>query len=344
MKTDISQFDYQLPTRLISQSPTEPRENGRLLFVSKDKNKFKHLHIKDFPLFFHPHDVLVLNNTKVFKARLHGICDNTQKSTVELFLVRPLSDTIWQAIGKPWKKFSPGTTVTINPNFIATIQSIESNGTINICFNKTIQQVIDLANIYGTIPLPPYIKHPTNPESYQTSYATIVGSVAAPTAGFHVTQNLLERLKQTGVIVCEITLHVGLGTFKTVKTKTIEEHTMHSEWVSISKETAEIINTAKNHRKKIIAVGTTTVRTLEGVASLYNGHLKAYEGDINLFITPGFHFNIIDGLLTNFHLPKSTLLILVSAFAGRIKILQAYENAIQNNYRFYSFGDAMIII
>ena len=343
MSTDISQFDYSLPEGFIAQSPAEPRESGRLMRVSKENNALGHLHIKDLPSLLHPLDVLVINNTKVFKARLSGICNDKMQSRVELFLVRPLTGSIWQAIGKPWKRFTVGTTISIADDFVATIRSKEKDGTLNISFGKKPQEVIRLADMFGSIPLPPYIKHPTHPESYQTSYAKVVGSVAAPTAGFHLTQNLLETIKKKGVTICEITLHVGLGTFKPVKTKTIEEHVMHSEWVSISEKTAKTIRQAKQENRRIIAIGTTSVRTLEGVAALHDGLLKAYEGDVNIFITPGFRFNIVDGMLTNFHLPKSTLIILVSAFAGRDKILRAYAEAIRNKYRFYSFGDAMFI-
>jgi S-adenosylmethionine:tRNA ribosyltransferase-isomerase len=313
------------------------------MHISKANNEIHHLHIADLPALLNPNDVLVLNNTKVFKARLFGTLNNPQKSRVELFLIRPITNTVWQAIGKPWKKLTINSTISVGPGFTATIQSKETNGTLNVLFGKTTQEVMHLADIHGSIPLPPYIKHPTHPESYQTSYAKIVGSVAAPTAGFHITQNLLNTIKRNGVTVCEITLHVGLGTFKPVKTKTIEEHVMHSEWVSVSENTATTINDAKKQKRRIIAIGTTTVRTLEGVASLNKGFLNAYEGNINLFITPGFHFNVVDGLLTNFHLPKSTLLILVSALAGKEKILHAYHEAIKHTYRFFSFGDAMFI-
>jgi S-adenosylmethionine:tRNA ribosyltransferase-isomerase len=345
MSTDISQFDYDLPDNFIAQSPAEPRETGKLMSISKMTGIIKHLHILDFPSLLLPTDILVINNTKVFKARLHGTLNNQHHSSVEIFLIHPVSesDTVWLAIGKPGKKLLDNTTVTIGPNFIATILSKNSDGTIHVSFGKTTHDVLNLADMYGSIPLPPYIKHPKNPESYQTSYAKVVGSVAAPTAGFHITPKLLETMKMKGVTICEITLHVGLGTFKPVKTKTIEEHVMHSEWVSVSDTTARTINDAKRKGRRVIAVGTTTVRTLEGVAALHNGRLEAFAGDINIFITPGFRFSIIDGFLTNFHLPKSTLLILVSAFAGRERILHAYKEAIKHSYRFYSFGDAMFI-
>jgi S-adenosylmethionine:tRNA ribosyltransferase-isomerase len=343
MATDISLFDYHLPEGFIAQSPAEPRESGRLMHISKKDDTLNHLRIKDFPSLLHPSDVLVVNNTRVFKARLLGVCDDQKQSRVELFLIRPIHDSVWQAIGKPWKRFAVGTTVSISPDFAATVRSKETNGTLNMSFGKTAQDVIRLADTFGSIPLPPYIKHPTHPESYQTSYAKIVGSVAAPTAGFHLTPDLLEIIKKKGVTICEITLHVGLGTFKPVKSQTIEEHVMHSEWVSVSEKTAKMITEAKKENRRIIAIGTTSVRTLEGVAAIHNGNLQEYEGDVNIFITPGFHFNIVDGMLTNFHLPKSTLIILVSAFAGRIKVLRAYAEAIRKKYRFYSFGDAMFI-
>jgi S-adenosylmethionine:tRNA ribosyltransferase-isomerase len=343
MPTDISLFDYNLPEKFIAQSPKIPRESAKLFHVHRFTGSVSHLTVKDLPTLLHPTDVLVINNTKVFNARLHEDLTESTNKPIELFLIRPLDGNTWQAIGKPWKKLSINAHIKIAPDFIATILDKKSDGTLVVTFHKTKEEVIHLANIFGSVPIPPYIKHVIDPHAYQTTYAKVTGSVAAPTAGFHLTPALLDTIKNSGVTVCEITLHVGLGTFKPVKTQTIEEHQMHSEWVSVSDTTADTIQKAKVEKRRIIAIGTTTVRTLEGIASLNNGKCKAYVGDINLFITPGFHFNVIDGMLTNFHLPKSTLLILVSAFAGRERILKAYTEAIENQYRFFSFGDAMFI-
>jgi S-adenosylmethionine:tRNA ribosyltransferase-isomerase len=346
VKTDISLFDYELPRSLIAQSPAIPRESANLMCLNKNSGIIKHHQVADFPKFLNKGDILVVNNTRVFRARLFGTIQNSygKTSKVELFLVRPLSDKIWLALGKPGKKILPGEYIYISENFIAEVLQKNQDGTLNVNFNLTADEVISQAEIYGHIPVPPYIKKEPLSQEYQTSYAKISGSVAAPTAGFHLTPALLKRIKDKGVEILEITLHVGLGTFLPVKTENLEDHQMHSEWAQISKEVAIKINQAKENSQRIIAVGTTTVRTLEGVAYLNQGKLTPFQGDVNLFIKPGFKFNIIDGMLTNFHLPKSTLLVLISTFTGREKILNAYNEAIKNNYRFYSFGDAMYII
>jgi S-adenosylmethionine:tRNA ribosyltransferase-isomerase len=342
----ITDYDYELPINLIAQTPANPRESAKLMIIDRTTGKIMHKHISDLPDFLNAGDVLVVNNSKVFKARLHGTIILPDKSlkNVEIFLVRPAGNDEWLAIGKPGKKLVTGTTVTIADGFTGTIVNKNNDGTFTISFHKSQNDVIRLANKYGAVPVPPYIKTIPAENEYQTSYAKIVGSVAAPTAGFHLTPTLLEQIKSKGVTVCEITLHVGLGTFMPVKTKTIEEHLMHSEWISINENTAEFINTAKLHSRRVIAIGTTAVRTLETVAAGNNGKLVAFSGDSRLFITPGFKFHIVDGMLTNFHLPKSTLLMLVSAFAGKERIFSAYKEAIANNYRFFSFGDAMFII
>lgn len=341
MNTSVHDYEYQLPVDRIAQTPANPRESARLMVLHKHTNSIKHLHIADLPSFFNSGDIIVVNNSKVFHARLHG---NTNNFNVELFLIRPLSDNRWLTLGKPGKKFNSNATITIAPDFIGVIEEKNADGTMIVNFNSSPDEVITKANIYGEVPVPPYIKSVPKDSDYQTIYASKVGSVAAPTAGFHLTKNILQKLKERGVSILEITLHVGLGTFMPMKSETIESHTMHSEWVEISQESASTINNAKKNNQRIIAVGTTTVRTLEGVASLYGGKLAAYSGDINIFITDGYQFQIIDSMFTNFHLPKSTLLVLVSAFAGRNKILDAYKIAVELHYRFYSFGDAMLIL
>jgi S-adenosylmethionine:tRNA ribosyltransferase-isomerase len=285
----------------------------------------------------------VINNTKVFKARLKGYIASTD-TPVEIFLIRPVNNFSWLAIGKPVKKLKENTEVIFNDSFKGKIGKIELDGTFNIIFQIGRDEVIEKANKFGEVPLPPYIKNKVELSQYQTSYAKVTGSVAAPTAGFHLTQDIRNKLLDKGVNILEITLHVGLGTFMPVRVENINDHTMHSEWVSVDKKTADSIRDAKKEGKKILAIGTTTVRTLEGIANINNGRLKAYEGDINIFIKPGYTFHVIDCLLTNFHLPKSTLLILISAILGRKKTLQIYKKAVENSYRFFSFGDAMLIL
>ena len=337
----VSDFDYDLPKQQIAQVPANPRETANLMVLCKSDGSIKHHKVANFPDFFQAGDIIVINNTKVFRARLRGAVNG---KSVELFLVRPQKNNTWLALGKPGKRITLQNKITITPNFIGTVIEKYPDGTFVVTFNLNPHEVMEKANRYGEVPVPPYIKKIPKDSDYQTVYAKHVGSVAAPTAGFHLTKQILVRLKAKGVIILEITLHVGLGTFMPIKVETIETHMMHSEWVNIPDEVAVIINRAKYNKQRIIAIGTTTVRTLEGVAALNQDKLSGYQGDVNLFITPGFKFNIVDAMLTNFHLPKSTLIVLVSAFAGREKILQAYREAVDRNYRFYSFGDAMLII
>jgi S-adenosylmethionine:tRNA ribosyltransferase-isomerase len=340
MSHPISEYNYTLPIQYIAQHPANPRESANLMLLNRKSGEIAHRKVDNLIEYLHSGDVVVLNNTKVFHARLHG---SIGTSRVELFLVKPTDATSWLALGKPGKKIQVGNDIRIAPDFTARVVEKKLDGTLIVRFPYDSTSVITKANQYGEVPVPPYIKTIPTDEEYQTVYAKQVGSVAAPTAGFHLTQNILLRLREKGVNVLEITLHVGLGTFLPVKSVTIEEHSMHSEWAEISEKVARIINDAKQRKCRIIAVGTTTVRTLEGVASLHNGTLVPYRGDIDIFIKPGFQFQICDAMLTNFHLPKSTLIILVSAFAGREHILRAYKEAVENKYRFYSFGDAMLI-
>ena len=362
---NTSDFDYNLPTERIAQNSIEPREHSRLMIVERAKRQVEDKHFYDIVDYFHAGDLLVWNNSKVFKARLIGklLTQNSQglwdhKRDVEIFLVRAMeNDGVWQVLGKPGRHIEPGTRVEIAKDFWCDVMIKEKEGTILVQFfgdeNTALgeEQVRERANAYGHIPIPPYVKdEPHEIESYQTVYSKHEGSVAAPTAGFHFTSEIIEKLRQKGVEFAEVTLHVGLGTFLPVKTERVEDHTMHSECVEITPENAEKINLAKAEGRRIIAVGTTTVRTLEGVALLDQDHgvnhfIHPYKGDINMFIRPGFEFKIIDALITNFHLPKSTLLMLVSAFAGDQEfMLDCYKRAVEEKYRFFSFGDAMFII
>lgn len=361
---NTSDFDYILPPEQIAQHSVEPRDHSKLMIVNRAQKTVQHRHFFDIVEFLRPGDVLVWNNSKVFKARLlaklltnrgDDLWEHTRDA--EIFLVRPKeNEGVWQVLAKPGRHVKNGMRVEIAPDFYGDVMLKESDGTILIqFFGKTGEPlsgeaVREQANRYGSIPIPPYVKdEPHQLESYQTVYARHEGSVAAPTAGFHFTPELIEKLTSMGVAFAEITLHVGLGTFLPVKTERIEDHTMHSEWVEVTQESAEKINRAKAEGRRVIAVGTTTVRTLEGIASLpmfaNNGNtLPAFEGEINIFIIPGFTFRVVDGMITNFHLPKSTLLMLVSAFAGdREFMLDCYREAVEKHYRFFSFGDAMFL-
>lgn len=349
-----SEFDFHLPPELIAQHSVEPRDHSRLLVVHKQSQEVEHKHFYDIIDFLHAGDVLVVNNSKVFKARLLGklLSQNNEglwehKKNVEIFLVKPLENFgVWKALGKPGKHIENGMRVEFAPDFVCDVMLKEKDGTILIQFALDEVEVREKANHYGHIPIPPYVKNePQDFEKYQTMYSKREGSVAAPTAGFHFTSELMEKIKQKGVEIAEVTLHVGLGTFLPVKTEEIEKHTMHSEWVELTEENAQKINHAKHEGRRVIAVGTTTVRTLEGIAHMLEGVVKPYTGDLNIFITPGFEFKVIDALITNFHLPKSTLVMLVSAFVGdKDFMLDCYKKAVEEKYRFFSFGDAMLIV
>lgn len=365
--TNISEFDYELPPERIAQHPLYPREQAKLMVLPTNSKTIIHDHVGNLASYLRKGDIVVINNTKVFNARLAATIQTVTHSSkkVELFLIKPVvsndKTSSWQCIGKPGKALKVGTTITIAQDFNGTITEKCTDGTFNVTFDYSVNDVITKANNYGSIPLPPYIKTTPRPDDYQTVYAKKVGSVAAPTAGFHITDNIITQMKAKGVHIVEITLHVGLGTFLPIKSETIEDHTMHSEWVEISQEASDSINLAKHEKRRVIAIGTTTLRALEGslrtnIASSISApgadeatapgaeELKPYKGEVNVFITPGFSFRIVDCLLTNFHLPKSTLLLLVSAFAGKERIKEAYQEAIGNKYRFFSFGDAMFIV
>ncbi|KKR48335.1 MAG: S-adenosylmethionine:tRNA ribosyltransferase-isomerase [Candidatus Magasanikbacteria bacterium GW2011_GWC2_40_17] len=339
----LSDFDYHLPQELIAQEPIKPRDHARLLILHQDNQPLEHLHFFDLPKFLKAGDVLVFNDTKVFKARLLGTITN-KEAAAEIFLLRPLDENNWEVLLKPGKKLQIGSQVNFEENLECIIVAKPVDGPAVAKFNKTKNDVLQIAEKIGHVPIPPYIKtEPQDASDYQTVYAKEIGSVAAPTAGFHFTPEILEKIEKMGIQVEFVTLHVGLGTFLPVKTEKVEDHKMHSEWVEVSTATASAINQAKKENRRVIAVGTTTARTLEGVVQAL-GELKQFSGDINIFITPGFKFKIIDGLITNFHLPKSTLLMLVSALSGREKILAAYEETVKKEYKFFSFGDAMLIL
>lgn len=328
------------------------------MLLDRTTGEIEHKHFYDILDELHARDVLVFNDTKVFRARMYGYVGEgqappTHAKPMEIFLLRCETSvgaglvpahSIWQSLLRPGKKISVGDVVVID-DIKVVVREKHEDGVALLEFPLDEAAVLAFTDSHGSIPVPPYVDEvPDDANKYQTVYAREVGSVAAPTAGFHFTQELLEKIKAKGVELAFVTLHVGIGTFRPVQTETIEEHTMHAEFVTISKETSETIRLAKEEGRRVIAVGTTTVRSLEGAALLSGGKLpEEFSGDVNMFIKPGFEFKVIDALITNFHLPKSTLLVLVSAFAGRESVLHAYEEAVREKYRFFSFGDAMFI-
>ncbi len=353
MKT--SDFDYNLPEELIAQKSVEPRDSSRLMVVHRDTKKVEHKVFTDIVDYFKKGDVLVWNNSKVFKARLYGKLHSgtgrnlmLHEEDAEIFLVRPMENQgVWKALARPSALVYAGMQIQFGEDFYCTVLLKDQYGKLLVEFPYSDAEVRAKANKNGHIPIPPYVvDEPEQFESYQTVYAKEEGSVAAPTAGFHFTPRVIEELKEKGVEFAEITLHVGLGTFLPVKTEEVSEHEMHGEWVELTEENANIINKAKEEGRRIVAVGTTSVRTLEGIATFGSGeHVSHYTGDIDLFILPGFEFKIVDMMITNFHLPKSTLLMLSCAFAGdREFMLSCCEQAVEEKYRLFSFGDSMIIV
>jgi S-adenosylmethionine:tRNA ribosyltransferase-isomerase len=344
----LEDFDYYLPPELIAQHPLEPRDSSRLMVLNKTTCKISHHKFKDFENFLKPGDVLVLNKTKVMPARLLGEKKGTG-AQIEVLLLRRISNNSWEVLIKPGKRLKVGQEVIFGGGLLSgKLDSILANGNRIMVFDFAglFEEVLD--NL-GKMPLPPYIHADLqDKERYQTVYAKESGSAAAPTAGLHFTEELLQNIKNKGVEVLEILLHVGLGTFRPVKTENITEHQMHSEYFRLDQVTAERINLAKKEGRRVIAVGTTVVRTLESAANLSPAketvELTADEGWTDIFIYPGYQFKVIDALLTNFHFPRSTLIMLVSAFAGRDLVLQAYAQAVQERYRFFSFGDCMFIM
>ena len=390
----VSDFNYELPEELIAQDPLEKRSDSRLMVLDRKKNTITHRHFRDIGEYLNPGDCLVINDTKVIPARLLGVKPDTG-AAVEVLLLRNHGDNVWEALVRPGKKMRPGAVVSFGDGLLTgTVESVaeEGNRMIRFSYEGIWEELLDRL---GEMPLPPYITHKLQDrDRYQTVYATHEGSAAAPTAGLHFTPELLRELKEKGVRIARLTLHVGLGTFRPVKVETIEEHHMHSEYFELSEEAAELINRTKKEGGRVISVGTTSTRTLETVASRLmaedaesetaavraneeraeettegiveeaaedtvetenagkskpagNGGfipLRACSGWTDIFIFPGYRFKVVDSLITNFHLPESTLIMLVSAFYDREHVLSAYETAVQERYRFFSFGDAMLLL
>ncbi len=340
---NIEEFDYDLPKELIAQTPLEDRSSSRLLVLNKNNGKVKHEHFYNIVNYLKKGDVLVLNDTKVIPARLIGVKEETG-AVIELLLLKDIGNDTWECLSRPAKRLKVGTIVSFGDGMLkATVTKKLDEGMVQVklSYDGILMEILDKL---GTMPLPPYIHEKLeNKDRYQTVYAKNIGSAAAPTAGLHFTEELLKEIEKMGVIVCFVTLHVGLGTFRPVEVENILEHHMHSEFYVMDEKTANILNEAKRDGRRIIAVGTTSTRTLETIASKNDGHFVACSGNTDIFIYPGYTFKGIDCLITNFHLPKSTLVMLVSALAGRENILQAYQEAIANKYRFFSFGDAMFI-
>ncbi len=339
---DVKDFDYYLPEELIAQDPLEDRSSSRLMVLDKKTGELQHKIFKDILDYLKPGDCLVLNNTKVIPARLFGVKEGTL-AKIEILLLKRRENDIWETLVKPGKKAKPGTKIIFGEGIlVGEVLDVveEGNRLIQFTYDGIFEEILDQL---GQMPLPPYITHTLQDKNrYQTVYAKYDGSAAAPTAGLHFTKELLEKVKEKGVDIAEVTLHVGLGTFRPVKVENVLEHHMHSEFYMVSAEAAEKINATKDRGGRVIAVGTTSTRTLESAAD-ESGRLRECSGWTEIFIYPGYTFKVIDCLITNFHLPQSTLVMLVSALAGRENVLSAYEEAVNEKYRFFSFGDAMFI-
>ena len=338
----VTEFDYELPEELIAQTPIKKRDESRLMVLDRKEKSIEHRKFKDIIKYLRPGDVLVRNNTKVIPARLYG--KKETGANVEFLLLNNIEGDIWECIVRPGNKLHVGTKVIFEDGLLkAEILEIMEGGTrkVKFIYKGIFNEILDKI---GLMPLPPYIHEELKEKDrYQTVYAKYEGSAAAPTAGLHFTEELFEDLRKKGVEIANVTLHVGIGTFRPVKEETVEEHKMHTEHFYIKKEDVEKINNAKKEKRRVIAVGTTSCRVLESIAD-ENGFVKETEEDTGIFIYPGYKFKCIDGLITNFHLPQSTLLMLVSALAGKDYIMKAYKEAVKEKYRFFSFGDAMLII
>lgn len=339
MKT--SDFFYDLPEELIAQTPVEPRDASRLMVLNKATGAMQHVHFYDIVQYLNPGDCLILNDTRVIPARIYGTKDTG--ATVEFLLLKQVEQDLWECLAGPGRKAKEGSHFIFGGGILqGTVESVLENGNrlLRFTYEGNIYTVLDQI---GQMPLPPYIKEKLeNQERYQTVYARELGSAAAPTAGLHFTPELLEKIRAKGVEIGYVTLHVGLGTFRPVKAENIENHLMHTEHYHMPQETADMINRVKASGGRVISVGTTSCRTLESVAAK-NGKICEDDDDTSIFIYPGYKFKCIDALITNFHLPESTLIMLVSALAGREHILNAYKTAVEMRYRFFSFGDAMFI-
>ncbi|MFI3300765.1 MAG: tRNA preQ1(34) S-adenosylmethionine ribosyltransferase-isomerase QueA [Candidatus Gastranaerophilales bacterium] len=346
----LSEYDYELPDELIAQIPADKRENSKMLVLQPKNKSISHKHFYDIIDYFDENTLIVMNNTKVLPARLIGHKETGAK--IEVFLLSQKKDKIWDVLIKPSKRVSPNTVIKISDELsVKAIKRLEENGEWLVELIYQDDNVLNVLHRNGNIPLPPYIERKMESENikkldferYQTVYAKDEGSVAAPTAGLHFTEEILEKLKNKNAELAYVTLNVGLGTFRPVQCENVLEHKMHSETFEITQETADMINNAKANNKKIVAIGTTTVRTLETAFQKY-GCIKACKDSSELFIYPPYEFKVVDNLLTNFHLPKSTLLMLVSALAGKDFVFEAYRKAIENKYRFFSYGDCMLIL
>lgn len=341
---DVSQFDFELPERLIAQTPLAERSESRLLVLKREDGSIRHRRFQDIVEFLQPGDALVLNDSKVIPARLIGSKVDTG-AKIELLLLKQLQGDRWETLVKPAKRIKVGTKVVFGQGELVAVAEEEGEAPGGRIFRLEYDGVLmELLNRLGQMPLPPYIKEQLDdPERYQTVYARHPGSAAAPTAGLHFTPELLNRIERKGVNIAAITLHVGLGTFRPVTADRVEDHRMHAEYYDVSREAAEAVNKAKANGRRVVAVGTTSCRTLESIAD-DEGTVYARSGWTDIFIYPGYTFRAVDALITNFHLPKSTLVMLVSAFAGRELTMKSYREAVREEYRFFSFGDAMLII
>ena len=337
-----SDYFYELPQELIAQDPLEDRSSTRLMVLDKETGEVSHHMFREIPSFLKPGDCLVLNNTKVIPARLMGVREETG-GAVEVLLLKRRTGDVWETLVKPGKKARPGTRLVFGDGLLrAQVEDVVEDGNrlIRFFYDGIWEEILDRL---GEMPLPPYITHKLQDKNrYQTVYARYEGSAAAPTAGLHFTPELLQQLQDMGVELAYVTLHVGLGTFRPVKVENVKEHHMHSEYYQVSAEAAEKINRAKKNGHRVICVGTTSCRTVESACD-ENGHLEECCDNTDIFIYPGYRFKVLDALITNFHLPESTLVMLVSALAGREHVLAAYEEAVKEKYRFFSFGDAMLV-
>ncbi len=340
MKT--SDFDFELPERLIAQIPLEKRDSSKLLVLDKETGEINHEHFTDILNYLNKDDILVLNDTKVMPARLYGTKEDTE-ALIEILMLKDIGDNNWECLTRPAKRIKIGTIVSFGNGLLkAECVEIKEEGirVFKLIYNGILYEILDQL---GEMPLPPYIHEKLeDKDRYQTVYAKNIGSAAAPTAGLHFTEDLLNKIKNKGIKIVYVTLHVGLGTFRPVSVDDVNNHKMHSEYYLMDKETADILNNAKKNNLRIISVGTTSTRTLETIMNLY-GEFKECSGWTDIFIYPGYSFKAINALITNFHLPKSTLVMLVSALAGKENILNAYKEAVNEEYRFFSFGDSMFI-
>ncbi len=353
---DVKDFYYDLPQKLIAQDPLEDRSSSRLLVMQKYSGQLEHRHFSDILEYLKPEDCLVINNTKVIPARLFGEREGTQ-GKVEILLLKRKEKDLWETLAKPGKKAKPGTRILFGGGLLTgEVEDVVEDGNrlIRFSYEGIFEEILDQL---GQMPLPPYITHQLKDKNrYQTVYAKYEGSAAAPTAGLHFTPELLESIGDRGIRIAEVTLHVGLGTFRPVKAKQVQEHHMHSEFYQLDEQAAEIINETKRRGGKVICVGTTSCRTVESAAARLQAESRQNDGQekklwvrpcsgwTDIFIYPGYQFQVLDALITNFHLPESTLMMLVSALAGREQVLHAYQTAVKEKYRFFSFGDAMFII